>query len=446
MAYIDSYTIRQGKITLYRRDSEGSIHQSKSWYAKFKIPGEKPIRRSLKITDQSEAEIIAENLYFDLVQKSQRGLSLNSKHFSLVAKAYLNDFENKVKNDSHLPPKDQTYKQNRFSHKSHVINKFLIPYFGSKTLSDINDFDIDHYIENRNNYWITGDGSKQENITYKRDGRTVTRRKHRREMQQPNYNTVNKELTVLRQIFEYSRLKRLIQGQEIPTIKNLRKPKNTDGRKPGLSVNEVKHLTSTLHARYKAEKNPKHKRHLKLLLHYIAFMCLTGIRVSEAKNLIFNDCSIQKKGKKEYLKIYVHGKGKSRELIGLDESIIVLNKLRILHKENSEIHDWTFNEDMSLFLNQYGVKINSLANGLDRALKDAELLYNPHGTKRSAGAFRKYYITQALLIGEVNYFELAKQCGTSVNVIENYYASIDVTHTPERFIFKNALTGIYEEK
>ena len=68
MAYRDSYTIRQGKITLYRRGSEGGKFQSDYYYAKFKIPGEQPIRRSLKVTDQNEAEIIAESMYFDLVQ------------------------------------------------------------------------------------------------------------------------------------------------------------------------------------------------------------------------------------------------------------------------------------------------------------------------------------------------------------------------------------------
>ena len=446
MAYLDSYTIRQGKITLYRRDSEGSNHQSKSWYAKFKIPGERPIRRSLKVTDQNEAEILAENLYFDLVQKSQRGLSLNSKRFSLVAKSYLSDFEEKVEREKDLPRKDQTYKKSRLKQKKLIINKYLIPYFGEKALQDISDFDIEHYKEDRKTYWISGEGSKQDEISYLRNGRKVSRKKLPREKKEPNYGTINKELTTIRQVLEFARMKKLIQGQEIPTIKNVRRPKNSSGRKPGLTVEQVQHLTKTLHARYKADTNPKHKRHHKLLLHYIAFMCLTGIRVAEAKNLTFSDCSIQEKDGAQYLKIYVHGKGLARELIGLDESIIVLEKLRILHLENAKIHDWKFDNNMPLFINQYGKKVGSFANGLNRAFEEAELLYDAHGTKRSAGAFRKYYITQALLIGKVNYFELAKQCGNSVSVIESYYSEIDVTHTPERFIFKNALTGIYDEE
>lgn len=100
-----------------------------------------------------------------------------------------------------------------------------------------------------------------------------------------------------------------------------------------------------------------------------------------------------------------------------------------MYKENSKIHNWNFKNDMSLFINKYGGKVNSFANGLNHAFEDAELLFDTHGIKRSAAAFRKCYITQALLIGNINYFELAKQCGTSVSVIESYYAEIDVTHT-----------------
>lgn len=42
------------------------------------------------------------------------------------------------------------------------------------------------------------------------------------------------------------------------------------------------------------------------------------------KNLTFKDCKTHNVDGNEYLKIYVHGKGKSRELIDLDESIIIL--------------------------------------------------------------------------------------------------------------------------
>ena len=93
---------------------------------------------------------------------------------------------------------------------------------------------------------------------------------------------------------------------------------------------------------------------------------------------------------------------------------------------------------------RYNAVNEDIIDGLNNAFDKAGLLYDIHGVKRSAGAFRKYYITHALMVGKVDYFELAKQCGTSVSVIEQYYATIDVTQTPERFIFSNALSGVYD--
>jgi integrase len=445
VANINQYTIRQGMITLYQRSNEGSKYQSDSWYAAFKIPNQKTIRRSLKTANRLDVEAIAEDLYFNLLQKSKRGLSLSSKQFHLVAQLFIKDLTEKVERESALPENKQRYKPALLRHKQLTVTKYLIPHFEDKTLHEITDYDIDSYKDWRRNYWTTGEGKEQQFVVYERDGRKVRRTKTIREQREPNWNTVNKELTTLRQIFEFARKKRIIADHEIPIIKNVTKPRNTSGRKPSLTEDEVKHLLNTLVLRYKSQSNPKHKRSHKLLIHYIAWMCLTGMRVAEAKNLTIDKCKEFIKDGKTYLRVYVHGKGQSRELVALDEAITVLNKLVYLHKENAQLHGWSFSIDQPLFVDQYGQSIGSFSKSLNRAFEEAELLYDVYGIKRSAGAFRKYYITHALLDGEINYFELAKQCGTSVHVIEQYYASIDVTQRPETFIFKNALSGVYDD-
>jgi integrase len=319
-----------------------------------------------------------------------------------------------------------------------------VPYFQDKTIQEITDFDVESYKIWRNAYWVTGEGSEIENIKYLRNNRSVARPKISGERKEPNYSTVNKELTILREIFEFARLNRKIDGREIPAIKNVRKPKNANVKQPGLTAEEVEHLLATLADRYYGQNNIKHKRHLKLLIHYIAFMCLTGLRVSETKNLKLSDCESFNKDGKDYLKIFVRGKGKSRELIGLNESATTLEKLKIYHRENADQHGWEFSEDMCLFVDQYGRPVNNFSKGLNRAFEEAGLLFDKHGLKRNAGAFRKYYITTAILSG-VDYMQLAKQCGTSANVIERYYSGIETFHQPEKFIFNNALTGVYDD-
>jgi len=445
MAYRDQYSIRQGRITLYRRTAEGSNHQSDAWYCALKIQNQKTIRRSLKTNIKDDAERFAENLWFDLNQRSDRGLSLSTKRFDLVANGFIKDLSIKVEQDSKLSSIQQQHKPALLRNKQLAIEKYLTPYFDGKNLQDITDHDVDSYKVWRRNYWTTGDGSKLNQIEYKRDGRKVTRPKLERESRAPNWNTINRELTTLRQIFEFARMSNIIEGREIPVIHNVKKPRGTKSKKPSISEPEVIKLLDDLVARYKKQSNPKHKRSHKLLLHYISWMCLTGMRVAEAKNLKVRDCRKFKKEGTDYLKVFVHGKSKSRELIALDEAITTLEKLIYFHKENSRIHNWEYSDDMPLFSDQYGMPVGTFAKALNRTFEESGLLYDVHGDKRSGGTFRKYYITHALLIGNINYFELAKQTGNSVSVIEEYYAAIDPTQRPEMFIFKNALSGVYDD-
>jgi len=443
-SYRDQFEIRQGRVKLYRRTAQGTNYESDSWYAAFKIPGHPTLRRSLKTNDKYEAETLAESHFYNLVQKAERGMSLTSKKFSLVAESFFDDFKKNVIRESSLPRHEQRYKPERLKNIEIIIRKYFIPYFKDKSIQEITDFDIESYKEWRRVYWTSGEGSTTKIIQYLRNGHKVKRPKRQAEKAVPNYGTLNKELTVLRHIFEFARLSRIIEGREIPIIKNVPRPRNFTGRKPGLTEEEIKHLLNTTVLRYRNETNPKHKCHLKLLIHYIAFMCLTGMRVAEANQLKLSDCQLFHKGNEQYLKLFVRAKGKSRELIGLDESPTTLEKLKAFHRENAEKNGWQCEPDMYVFVDQYGRHVKSFTSGLERALSDATLLHDKHGVKRSAGAFRKYYITSALL-SEVNYFQLAKQCGTSVGVIEKYYAEIETHQTPEKFMFKNALTGVYDE-
>ena len=229
-SFRDQYSIRQGRITLYRRTAQGTRHQSDNWYARFKIPGQKAIRKSLKTADKLEAESIAESHYFELVEKSKRGLSLTSKQFSHVARAFLRDYEDNVKREESLPLHEREHKPDLFRNKKRIVQNYLIPFFDGKTLQDITDFDIDRYKDWRRTYWTSGEGAEIEYIEYERNGRKVRRPKRKSEQKEPDYSTINKELTVIRDIFEYARLKRMIEGREIPTIKNVKKPKGKTGK------------------------------------------------------------------------------------------------------------------------------------------------------------------------------------------------------------------------
>ena len=425
--------------------NEGSKYQSDNWYAAFKIPQQKTIRRSLKTKIQDEAERLAEQLFFELQQRAERGLSLSSKQFTLVANSYIKDLEEKVEDNSSLSHLQKTYKPALLLHKRLIVDKYLNPYFDGLDIQKITEQKIINYEFWRKSYWLKGPGADLTEIEYIRDGKRVRRPKTSREQKEPSWNTINKELTVLRQIFEFARRSEIIEGREIPTIQNIRKPPNAKTRKPGINESELLSLLSTIKDKYKSQKNQKHKKSHKLLLHYISFLCLTGVRVTEAKNIKIKDCRKFTNNGIEYLKVFVQGKGKSRELVAQHEAIITLDKLIYFHQKNAGQNGWEYSEETHLFTDQYGNPIGSFAKSLNNALKDANLLYDIHGDKRSAGTFRKYYITQSILIGDINLAELAKNVGNSINVIEQHYADITPTERPATFTFEHALSDIYKD-
>lgn len=232
-------------------------------------------------------------------------------------------------------------------------------------------------------------------------------------------------MTVIRKIYEFARLKKLIDGREIPIIKNLSKPKDYSNKKPGLSGIQYKKLIKITLTRSHNEKNPKHKRHLKLLLLYMVFMGFTGMRVAEGKRLKLSDCEMITNDDEEYLKVFVRAKGKSRELIGLKGSGRTLEELKKLHRKNASIHGWEYHDDLLVFANQYGKAVGSFAKGLNRAFDDAGLLYDENDIKRTAGAFRKYYITSATL-KDINYLKIAN----SVELVWKLLKAITMTLKP----------------
>lgn len=452
MAKRDQYAIRRGKIQLFRRDAEGADRTpSDNWYAAFKIPGMRAIPRSMKTEDQYEAEARAEDMFQELLHRHKKGLSFSTKRFGLVAQDYLKFFEKQVEIHNALPD-NQRHKLRRFSptaltRKTRIIEGHLIPFFGNMLITDVTNHDVDEFKTQRQFFWIQGKGAEIDNISYKRGRRTVTRKKLPAERTVISHNTVNKELTALREIFEYAKEKRMLSEDEIPKISNVEKPRgyDEDHATPELSEEELRKLLNTIGKKYHFQANPKHKLAHKRLGLYIAIMASSGIRVTEASNITFNDCQIINSNGKEYLVIHVSGKGKKRETIPLEHCRSFIDKLRNYHIKNAEQFGWTFSENMPLFMNEYGKKIKAFTRALNSALDESGLLYTADGRKRNAMSFRPTFITLALSKGTMSHIQLAINVGTSVEMIEKHYNQMKSRHIPDKLQFETTLNRYFKD-
>jgi integrase len=122
----------------------------------------------------------------------------------------------------------------------------------------------------------------------------------------------------------------------------------------------------------------------------------------------------------------VRGKSKFRELIAPPSVAEYLDRIRAISKATGP-DDFVFTSyDGTSNASYYKEPIRSL-------LKEAELLTGATGTVRSAYCFRHTYATFRLMEGVDVYF-LAKQMGTSVKMIEDYYGHITPSTSTDQIL------------
>lgn len=226
-SFRNQYELRRGKITLYQRTSQGSKYQSDNWHARFNITGHKAIRKSLKTCDQYEAEQIAEDLYQHLLQKTKRGLALSTKRFGLVCNSYVENLKHHSTLMEAVSERSQILSAKTYKSRIDIVERFIVPQLGDKNIDQMTDRDIEKYVDDRKTGAIKR--LNTDLIIYERNGKKVT---SKRRKLNPSHSTINKDLTVLRAIFEYARKQGLIDSKQIPDVRNVRKPKNYVDRKP----------------------------------------------------------------------------------------------------------------------------------------------------------------------------------------------------------------------
>jgi site-specific recombinase XerD len=85
------------------------------------------------------------------------------------------------------------------------------------------------------------------------------------------------------------------------------------------------------------------------------------------------------------------------------------------HSRKSAKHgDW-------LFRMPDGNQVIALIDQFNKVLELANLSHNTDGEKYSLYSLRHFYAVQMLRKGKVNVFDVARNMGTSVQIIESYY-------------------------
>ncbi len=390
---------------------------SKNWHVRFSIEGEGQIRKSLGTDQRHIAENKAREIFYEAQARVRIGHKVRTRTFEQVAKEYIDHIRAKVAR--------QELKEYHGIKSPAVIERYFTPYFGKKAIETITTADVERYMEWRKGYWITGAGSAQDTIIYERKGRKLRRPTLKRV---PKHGTLNSEAVLLRQLFAQAKRWGYLHNGQIIEVSITRVPPNP---RPSFSLEEFERLRRLAHERIFDTSINAHVRRDRVALDaFIGVAAFTGMRPTELLNLNWGDVLFYRTLEAgpigelhNKVRFRVHGKSKHREFIPHECAIPAVGTLWDLWKI---AHDGNPPKDTDpVFATADGKRQRSFRKSLIELLKAAGLQHDHRGVGRSAYSFRHFYISQQIKNG-VDVFLLAKNTGTSPEMIRKFYADVSL--------------------
>lgn len=312
------------------------------------------------------------------------------KTFSEAAEAFLREYEAMT-----LGERNAAY----VAGKGRALRLYLLPFFGDLTLPEVTAGRIQEYRLQR----VTPP-AEPERVRYVHNGRERVGRV--RTWKRPSRQTLHNEIVCLRQV-----LKSANRKGWIPALPDMSNPYRASGKishRAWFSPDEYRRLYEATRERARNPKRERWRAECEQLHDYVLFMVNTGLRPDEAQRLEFRDVSIVTDGAtgQRILEIEVRGKrgvGYCKSMPGA-----VLPFQRVRKRRNGGPSDLVF-----------GLVQRELLN---RVLGELDLKKDRDGNPRTAYSLRHTYICLRLMEG-ADIYQVAKNCRTSVEMIEKYYAS-----------------------
>jgi integrase len=381
-------TILGGKVHVYKRPN------SSSWQCATYLAG-KNRRTTTKEDSLSKAKEFAEDWYLQLRGKLRDGELVSGKPFRDAAKLYLREFDIMTQGQ-----RNATYARGQHAR----TNGHLVPFFGSMVLPEITAGTINEY------------------------------RIHRLEESKalrgkpPAHNTMHQEIVTLRQIFKTA----LRHGwiEHLPDMSAPYRASAKISHRGWFSPEEYKQLYEATRKRAQHPKQPRFRWEAEQLHDYVLFSANTGLRPDEAMRLQFRDVKIvdDEGSGQTILEIEVRGKrgiGFCKSTVGAVRPFERL-KARLRpeggpgragsRKDSLENGEWQKSGATELLFPKWS---RDLFNAI---LEEEKLRVDRDGRPRTAYSLRHTYICLRLLEG-ADIYQIAKNCRTSVEMIEKYYAA-----------------------
>jgi integrase len=238
--------------------------------------------------------------------------------------------------------------------------------------------------------------------------------------------TIRSQMKTFRAVMMYAVRKKYISAERLELFRGRLKLDKPRGE--AFTLEEYRALYTHAREWQHRANSKKTSWYRQMFYNFMLIMANTGLRPAEAKNLRWRDVGEPVKGKngKQFLPLRVRGKGKFRELVAPITVSTYIERIRELVEERFRELGKQMTPDDFVFIAYDGSRAKSLyASMLNDLLgkEETNLQLSAAGKRRNTYSFRHTFATFRLMHGTDVYF-LAKQMGTSVQMIEDYYGHI----------------------
>jgi integrase len=403
---MESHSLVGGKVQIYRREN------SRFWQCSASVGG-KQRRTSTKEESLTLAKQIAEDWYLELRGKDRAGLLTSEKTFRQAADQFIKEYA--IITEGQRSP--------RWIEGHGIrLRLHLLPFFGDLGVSQVTPGKVQEYRVHR----IT---SRLEPNPESKSNRPV-------KDTPPARSTIHDEIVTLRQV-----LKTAIRHGWLDYLPDLSPPYKTQGKvvhRAWFSPAEYKQLYEATRAYANKPLHDHYKWNAEQVHDFVLLMANTGLRPDEAKNLQHRDVAIVKDEAtgERILEIEVRGKRGVGYCKSMPSAVRPYERLlnrpkpgvtesrRQRQRRRSEGGEEPAPLPIQKSLPEptdpvFPGSHIKLFNGV---LARTKLKFDRDNNRRTAYSLRHTYICMRLMEG-ADIYQIAKNCRTSVEMIEKFYAA-----------------------
>ena len=363
------HSLLDNKVQLYMRPN------SPHWQTSCSIAG-KQRRTSTKEESLARAKDVARDWYLGLMGKYRAGELKEGVTFRTAAEHFVNEFEVITEGE-----RNKEY----IKSLSISLNVHLLPFMGDRVVTDITPGLVQEYRVHR--------------MTSRIDKKTGLPKR-------PSRSTMHHEIIALRHV-----LKTANRHGWLPYLPDISAPYKMSGKiahRAWFSPEEYKTFYKATGERAKNPKKERWRSACEDLHDYVLFMVNSGLRPDEAKRIEIRDIDIvaDGPGNEEILHIAVRGKRGVGYCKTMPGAVIPFKRMKERHslEPNQLLFPKIQRELFNTLLDELGMK------------------HDREGNPRTSYSLRHTYICFRLMEG-ADIYQVAKNCRTSVEMIEKYYAS-----------------------